>query len=196
MQFLKNTLTIVVLSVTSYSAFAETAPVEVYGKANVSIGMSDTGDGSFSEVKSHASRLGFKGDYQLNDDLQVLYKLEWETDVDGDTGSKTSFEPRNQYVGLKGSFGEVLLGKNDTILKQSQGGVDVFNDDDGDIKKLFKGENRLNSTLTYKSPKFNGFQVGGTYITEGSADGTDGISLAVFYGDKSLKKSSVLHLLP
>jgi predicted porin len=96
---------------------------------------------------------------------------------------------------LKGTFGEVLLGKNDSMLKQSQGKVDLFSDLNGDIKYLWVGENRLNDTLTYKTPKFNGFQLGATYMAEdGDADDDgvidkDAFSVAAMYGDKKLKKS-------
>ena len=77
------------------------------------------------------------------------------------------------------------------MLKQSQGKVDLFNDLNGDIKSLWKGENRMADTVSYKSPKFNDFQVGVTYIAEDSVDAEDGVSVAVFYGDAKLKKSKM-----
>ena len=77
------------------------------------------------------------------------------------------------------------------MLKQSQGKVDLFSDLNGDIKNLWKGENRMADTISYKSPKFNDFSVGVTYIAEDSVDAEDAYSVAVFYGDKKLKKSKV-----
>ena len=173
----------------SLSAFA--ADVDIYGKANLSLQSSDEGEGSFTEVKSNASRIGLKGTHDLGDGLTVIYKAEFQVDLDGDSASGDSITDRNQYVGLAGSFGEILLGKNDTMLKQSQGKVDLFSDLNGDIKSLWKGENRMADTLSYKSPKFNDFQVGVTYIAEDSVDAEDGVSVAVFYGDAKLKKSKV-----
>lgn len=61
----------------------------------------------------------------------------------------------------------------------------------GDIKQLWVGENRLADTLTYMSPKFNGLHLGVTYAAEDEVDGDDASSIALFYGDKSLKKSKV-----
>ncbi|KKL20124.1 hypothetical protein LCGC14_2458570, partial [marine sediment metagenome] len=58
MKFAKSTLLLAVLSGLSCPAFAD---VDVYGKANVSVQSSDDGEGSFSEIKSNASRIGFKG---------------------------------------------------------------------------------------------------------------------------------------
>ena len=184
-----NKIAVVLLSSLSLSAFA--ADVEVYGKANLSLQSSDEGEGSFTEVKSNASRIGLKGSHDLGDGLTVIYKAEFQVDLDGDSAKGDSIADRNQYVGLAGSFGEFLLGKNDTMLKQSQGKVDLFSDLNGDIKNLWKGENRMADTLSYKSPQFNNFQVGVTYIAEDAVDAEDGVSVAVFYGDAKLKKSTV-----
>lgn len=167
------------------------ASIDIYGKANLSIQSSDEGEGSFTEVKSNASRIGFKGQHELSDGLSVIYKAEFQVDMDGDSDKGDSITDRNQYVGLKGSFGEILIGKNDTVTKQSQGKVDLFSDLNGDIKNLWKGENRMGDSITYKTAKFNGFQLGVTYVAEDSVDGDDGTSIALTYGDKALKKSKV-----
>jgi predicted porin len=184
-----NKIAVVLLSSLSLSAFA--ADVEVYGKANISLQSSDEGEGSFTEVKSNASRIGLKGTHELGDGLSVIYKAEFQVDLDGDSAKGDSITDRNQYVGLAGGFGEVLLGKNDTMLKQSQGKVDLFSDLNGDIKSLWKGENRMADTLSYKSPKFSDFQLGVTYIAEDAVDAENGVSVAIFYGDEKLKKSAV-----
>ncbi|MFT5295695.1 MAG: putative porin [Colwellia sp.] len=192
-----STIAAALLSTLSVSAFA--GDVSIYGKANLTVQSSDSEDGSFTEVKSNASRIGFKGGQALDHDLELIFKAEFQVDLDGDSDKGDSITDRNQYLGVKGNFGTVLLGKNDTVLKQSQGKVDLFSDLNGDIKTLWKGENRMSDSITYKSPKFNGFQVGVTYIAEDSIyikeDGEivgkakDGTSIALFYGDKALKKS-------
>jgi len=193
MKFIKSTLALTVLSVFAQPVVADdkTPAVSIYGKANLTMQSSDEGEGSFTEIKSNASRIGFKGTHKLNEDFSVVYKAEFQVDLDGDSAKGDSITDRNQYVGLKGAFGEVLLGKNDTMLKQSQGKVDLFSDLNADIKYLFKGENRMADTLSYKSPKFNGLQLGVTYIAQDSVDEESAYSVAVFYGDKSLKKSKV-----
>lgn len=184
MKLVKRTLAMAVCSILAQPTLA--ANVDIYGRADVSLQSSDSGEGNFSEVKSNASRLGFKGTHKLNEDLEVIYKAEFEVDIDGDG---ETFKARNQYIGLRGDFGEVLLGKNDSMLKQSQGKNDLFSDHNADIKYLWVGENRLNDTLSYKSPTFNGFQLGATYMVEDEVDGKDAFSIAALYGDKKLKKS-------
>ncbi|NQZ07440.1 MAG: porin [Algicola sp.] len=168
-------------------AFA--ADVTVYGKANVSFQSADEGGERFTELKSNASRFGIKGDLKLDDGLTVVYKYEMQIDLADEAGEK-NLKSRNQYVGLKGSFGEILLGRNDTMLKQSQGKTDLFNDYEADFKRTWKGENRVGDSITYKTNKFNNFQLGVTYVTEDEAAGQDGISAALMYGDKNLKKTN------
>lgn len=185
MKLVKNTIALTLCTILAQPALA--ANVDIYGRADVSLQSSDSGEGNFSEIKSNASRIGFKGAHKLNDDLEVIYKAEFEVDIDGDGDA---FKSRNQYIGLKGGFGEVLLGKNDSMLKQSQGKADLFSDLNADIKYLWVGENRLSDTVTYKTPKFNGFQLGATYKAEDEVDGKDAFSVAALYGDKKLKKSN------
>ena len=146
MKFTNKALLIAMFSTTAIPAMA--ASVDIYGRADISVQSSDEGEGKFTEIKSNASRLGFKGTHELSEGLSVVYKAEFEVDMDGD--SDEFWKARNQYIGLSGAFGEVLLGKNDTMLKQSQGKVDIFSDYNGDIKYLWVGENRLSDTLSYK----------------------------------------------
>jgi predicted porin len=186
MKLSNNIIAVAILSAVSVPALA--ADVSIYGKANVTVQSSDDGDGSYTEVKSNASRIGFKGTHELEEGLEVVYKAEFEVDIDGDGDT---FKGRNQYIGLRGAFGEVLLGKNDTVLKQSQGKVDLFSDLNGDIKNLWAGENRMADTVTYKSPKFSGLQFGLTYIAEDSTDGDNAYSMSLAYGDAKLKKSDI-----
>ncbi|MEJ6475807.1 porin [Pseudoalteromonas piscicida] len=190
---MKLTKTALALSLLSAFTFQANAEVDVYGKANVSVQSSDDGAGSVTEIKSNASRFGFKGAEKLDSGLEVIYKLEFQVDVsDADSkGDKDNITARNQYVGLKGNFGEVVIGRNDTALKQSQGKIDQFNDLEGDIKVLFKGENRLGDSISYKSPSFNGFKVLGSFIAEDSEEGENGFSTALTYGDAGLKESTI-----
>lgn len=191
MNFVKSSLCIALASGLSFSAFAD---VDVYGKANVTVQSSDDGEGSFTEIKSNASRFGLKGSEKITDGLEAVYKFEFQVDV-SDADSKgdndDNISARNQYVGLKGAYGQVVVGRNDTALKQSQGKLDLFNDLEGDIKNVFKGENRLGDSITYTSKSYEGFKVLATFIAEDDVDADNGYSMAVTYGDAALKKSAV-----
>jgi len=161
-------------------------PLTVYGKINVSAQSSDDGAGQFSELKSNASRFGVKGDYKLENDLTLIYQLEWEVDLTDEANEK-NIKARDQFIGLTGSFGTIKAGRNDTALKLSQGKMDLFNDYEADIKTLWKGENRMSNSLAYITPKFAGFSLMVSHIMEDSEKGQDGQSVALMYGDESLK---------
>lgn len=163
------------------------ADLDVYGKVNVSLQSSDKGDGSDTELKSNASRLGFKGSQKLDSGLTIVYKYEMQIDVTGDNDKGDNISARSQYIGLKGDFGQILLGRNDTVFKKSQGKFDLFNDYNADIKKLWKGDNRLSDSITYYSPKVSGVQFGLSYILDEEKDDS-ATSVSVTYGDKALKK--------
>lgn len=163
-------------------------PVTVYGQLNVSAQSSDEGDGRFSELKSNASRFGLKGDFVLEHGLTLVYQLEWAVDL-ADVGGSENITSRNQYVGLRGNFGEVRLGRHDTALKDAQGKIDLFNDYEADVKALWRGEVRASDSVTYYTPTFNGFGAQITYVMEDAADAEDALSASVYYGDENLKDS-------
>ena len=171
------------------AASVQADPVTVYGQLNVSAQSSDEGEGRFSELKSNSSRFGLKGDYELEDGLKLVYQLEWAVDL-ADVSGAENITARNQYVGLAGNFGEVRLGRHDTALKDAQGKIDLFSDYEADVKALWKGEVRASDSITYLSPKFNGFGLHVTYVMEDAADAEDAISASVYYGDEALKDSN------
>ncbi|MCE9678101.1 porin [Shewanella sp. AS1] len=178
------------ISVTTVSAQAA-EPLTVYGKLNVTAQSNDVDDEATTTIQSNASRFGVKGDFELSSDLQAFYTVEYEVNT-GDE-AKENFLARNQFVGLKGGFGAFSVGRNDTMLKVSQGKVDQFNDLSGDLKNLFKGENRIEQTATYITPSFGDFKVGVTYAAEGAASqyAQDGFSVAAMYGDAKLKNTPI-----
>jgi predicted porin len=161
--------------------------IDFYGKLNISLQATEEKGESFNELKSNASRVGVKGKYHLDGGLTAIYKLEWQVNVDDD--SKDTLTARNQWVGVKGGFGEVTVGRSDTTLKVSQGKFDLFNDYEGDLKNLFIGENRVTDALTYKSPKFSNVQFLASYILSEDKDLDDPYSVGVAFGDMSLKKT-------
>ena len=138
-------------------AFAD-APT-VYGKVNVTVESydndpeGDAGDYDQWEVNSNASRLGVKGKEKISDNLTAVYKAEFEMSVDDGKKDDQTFTQRNIYGGLKGGFGEVIVGKFDTPTKKAQNKVDLFNDMQlGDIKNVIVGEERTSNTIQYTTP--------------------------------------------
>ena len=135
---------------------AANGPIDgkLYGKINVAVVNSDSGSTDTWKLNSNASRIGLKGSSQISEGLSVFYKTEFEVDVDGDGDV---FKQRNIYAGIKGQYGSLLAGKNDTPTKQAQKKIDLFNDSVGDIKKTFAGENRMSNIVAYTTPKYGNF---------------------------------------
>ena len=178
-----------VILICSATAMLATAPFaaangpidgKLYGKINLSVV-----DSEGWALNSNASRIGLKGSTQASEGLNVFYKTEFEVDVDGDGDV---FKQRNIYAGVKGSFGSVLAGKNDTPTKLAQKKIDLFNDLEGDIKKTFAGENRMSNIVAYTTPKYGNFSA--TYaVMPGEEDGgslSDATSYSVNYSKDGL----------
>lgn len=111
-------------------------------------------------LESTGSRLGVQGDFDASSSLTVFYRLEYGIDVDNGTNSNgRELSQRNIFGGLRGSWGSILAGKNDTPLKTLQTNtvlrtdIDRFNDSPlGDIGTYIVGENRPDNVIQYTSP--------------------------------------------
>jgi predicted porin len=159
------------------------AEISIYGKANVSFEMVNDGEESFTELLSNASRIGFKGSEKINDNLEAIYQLEYETYFDdGDVNGDRTFGQRNIFVGVKGGFGQVIGGNFDTPLKSIQGKVDVFNDLRGDIGRMITtNETRTSDSVMYSTPSLGGFAAHASYISSEEDEVDDGKSAAVSF---------------
>lgn len=135
-------------------ALADKGPI-VYGKVNVSYENQDNDVEDAWKLQSNASRIGVKGDLDLDvNQLKAVYKAEFEISVDDGDKSGQVFAQRNIYGGFAhDTMGTLIAGNFDTPLKVSQGKVDQFNDLQGDIKNIMAGENRVSNIVQYSTPK-------------------------------------------
>ncbi|MBV7317563.1 porin [Shewanella sp. NIFS-20-20] len=188
--FTKTLIASALTSLTLASAQAAD-PITVYGKLNVTAQYDDINGDSTNTIQSNASRFGVKGAYEISSDLEAFYTIEYEVDTGSD--SSDNFKARNQFIGLRGDFGALSVGRNDTLLKVSQGKIDQFNDLSGDMKNLFKGDNRMAQTATYLTPSLSGLTLGVTYVAQDDAAQMDknGFSVAAMYGDSKLKSTPI-----
>ena len=147
-------LGLVALASLSFSIFSE--PI-VYGKLWLTFEFQDREVGRESNLVSNASRVGIKGNLDFASSLKGIYQIEYEIDpVHGkaDRSRGRSFKQRDSFIGLKGSYGTLFLGKHDTTFKESQGKIDLFNDLAADIKNLLHGEDRMTDFVGYITPTF------------------------------------------
>jgi predicted porin len=139
----KKLLAIAVGSAMVAAATTATAGDEptFYAKIHVSIdsmdngGTGDAADGIF--VSSNSSRLGIKGAVDLDGGLKAVYKYEMSTNY----ASKGSVAgDRNAYLGLKGGFGQFVVGRHDMPFKTVGRKADLFGDTIGDNRQVARGK--------------------------------------------------------
>ncbi|MES3008348.1 MAG: porin [Pseudomonadota bacterium] len=129
-----------------------------YGRINITAVHNQPKDhGSDSEFVSNASRIGLQGTLPVTEGLEVVYQAEYQVNPDNRPFDNKTLTQRNTYLGIKGGFGTLLAGRNDTPTKLLQNRIDLFNDLDGDIRTLVVAENRPNDVAHYISPEIGGF---------------------------------------
>jgi predicted porin len=181
---------------TAFAAPAVMADATLYGQMNMWLTKTDA-DNSAMSVESYATKFGIKGSNDLGDGLKAVYGLEFQVDaakdgkftatttndhediLEGDelttstSVSSTAITNRNQFVGLAGGFGTVMLGHMDSPMKSAMGKVAIMEDTAGDMSygiAKIAGEDRIAQSVTYVSPKFEGVQVA---LQSGENDATD-----------------------
>ena len=167
----------------SYQANAD---INFYGKINVSLEDVDSKTSDETEFKNNASRVGVKGSYDLSSGLKLSFQIEEEidpTDLRAD-GDKV-FKERNTFIAARGDFGKLYAGTHDTVFKQSQLKIDLFNDTRADIKYILRGENRMDSFIGYTSPDLiDGLNLTVNSIRQSSGNGE---SMALRYSKNNMK---------
>lgn len=157
-----------------------------YGKLHVSIdsmdngGTGDAADGLF--VSSNSSRLGIKGAVDLDGGLKAVYKYEMSTNY----SSKGAVEgDRNAYVGLKGGFGQFVVGRHDMPMKTVGRKADLFGDTIGDTRQVARGKvggddyaARQNNVMMYTN-KFGAVGVKAMYSPEETGKDNANMGLGV-----------------
>ena len=217
--FTKNAAVAAMLTAMATPAMSADMPT-VYGKAHVSFGSvsEDTGTKvSATAVSSHASRFGVKGDIATDGDTKIIYKFEWQvdmTDVSADstavTGTDTDTVPdgqlnevsakdsnhiksRNMYVGLKGGWGEVRVGRDDSPYKGSgKKNVEHLSDTWADFNNIIdKGQDTRNDNSIGYWNKVGPGKLGVQYAAGDDAVDKDnlGQSMSIAY-DMSIDKLS------
>lgn len=161
----------------------------LYGKFHGSIDFADNGTDSSMFVSSNSSRLGVKGHEDLGNGLTAVYQVESSIDFSGDNDS--ALAGRNTYVGLKGGFGMVMMGRHDTPFKLVSRKFDLFGDQIGDSRAILRRtanrvlgygwDERPSNVLAYGTPKFGDFSALIAWVPQEEATGINVVSLNGFW---------------
>ncbi len=194
MQHKKALIAAAITAALAVSANAS-AEATVYGKihtsvASVSQDVAGTKN-SATQIKSNASRLGFKASTDVGDGLTFIGQLEMEIDYAGDTTKSSAdlLKSRNTFVGVKGGFGTVLVGVHDTPHKMSTAKLDPFADTYADYNNIITVDNRLGNVLAYVNQFGSVGLAAAYYAGNDSVTGEnkgDATSIMVNYDEKPL----------
>ena len=200
----KVILTASVLTMSSLSVMAAESP-SIYGRLDLSVTHSELSSTVYSGtsgvnvgesgtyLENNSSNIGVKGKSSLNDDINIIYKMEFGVNNTSNRANDSSkvFSARNSYLGVETAYGTLLVGRNDTVFKTAEGKVDIFGTTNADINQLVAGQTRSADGLWYYSPKLFGLiDFNATYLMQDNYDADDSLyALSTTIGDKELKKS-------
>jgi predicted porin len=192
---------------------AAQADTILYGSARVSVDYNDdettdpfNSDGNW-DVVNNSSRLGVLGTEDLGGGLSAVYQYEFGVDLT-EGGNLQGNRPK--FVGLKGNFGTVTLGTQETPYYHVAGIIDIFNTDKSLGGTAFLGGSfngftlnptndrdlgdgslfRLENSLYYITPDFNGFTGEAMLVMNGSSNESQGYSDGVDLWNIAVKYSN------
>jgi len=104
--------------------FADSSNVTLYGRIHQAVehntrdvnGAVPASAGNGTNIADYSSRLGVRGVEDLGGGLSAIFAYEFGVDTDGLTaavGNPSPMSTRHAYLGMKGSFGTVVLGSQD-----------------------------------------------------------------------------------
>jgi predicted porin len=157
----KSLLALAVLTTASGGASAQSG-VTVYGVVDMGLKVENAGAGTYLGLDSgnqSGSRLGFKGNEDLGGGLKANFVLEagFLADTGANAATGVSFN-RQSYVSLAGGFGEVKLGRINTVVYSNAAVFDPFGDAlAGDSARIFNySGSRTDNTVNYSFNAANG----------------------------------------
>ena len=163
----KSLIALAALATVATAAQAQSS-VTIYGIVDAGIARTNS-DANGNSVTGMAngglatSRLGFRGTEDLGSGLKANFVLEAEFLADNGSQASTAeaLFARQSTVGLEGSFGRVDLGRINSGSYALQAKFDPMgaNNIGGIIATSQIGQVRVENSVTYTSPSFNGLQV-------------------------------------
>ncbi len=120
MKFKTTAIAMAVAGIVAAPIAVQAGADEIYASARVGLKYTDTGGKADFDVKSFASRFGARGETDLGNGLTGFGRYEWGVDfnggntfndTDGEEQTVDNITTRHRYVGLKGDWGSVLIGR-------------------------------------------------------------------------------------
>lgn len=186
------TNTLYLISTNAYSD----GPIDgdIYGRMNVSYQHEkNEADGDVWKLASNASRLGFKGKSLVDNQIKIVYQIEYGVEVDDGDKNGQTISQRDTFIGIAGAWGKLIAGRITIPFKEAKGNIDRFNDLQGELGKIIDGEERINNIVQYSSENLLGALVSTIAIVPGentkdsNKNGpADGVSGSLVFDNKKL----------
>ena len=141
-----------------------------YGHAHVSANLVDDSEDTNLGLSSNSSRLGLKGKMALDQGYTVFYQAEWHVGLSGEK----DWGQRNRFLGMKGEFGQLRLGRIDTPVKKLGRSVDLFwSSQLGENRSLTAKsgfDSRYNNGIVYSKKMGDYIKLTGAYYADAKDD--------------------------
>ena len=173
--------TLIALALASLST-ASMADVILYGQikggVETTFGNKFGGDknpGTTTQIVDYGSRIGFKGHEHLTDNLDAIWQVESKVDIGG--GSNRTFNTRDSFIGLKGGFGTVKVGYQQTPVHELNGKLDQweYSSPVAGLGTFTRGTDasRRATAISYETPDLSGFSAKAYYSFSEQYNGED-----------------------
>jgi len=161
---------------------------DIYGYVHLSVDNLSDGDESSIYVSSNTSRIGFRGDLELENGMIFFWQIENHVNFD-EIGKE--FASRASFAGIAGDFGKVYFGREETPFKIINRKVDLFSNYIGDTRNIAgvggNGFNqRVGNAIAYKTPDLEGINGSLVVVPEEGEDDTSLISASILYMKDSI----------
>ena len=179
--------TLIALALASLST-ASMADVILYGQIKGGVETTfgnklgqDKNKATTTQIVDYGSRIGFKGHEHLTDNLDAIWQVESKVDIGG--GSGRTFGTRDSFIGLKGGFGTVKVGYQQTPIKELNGKLDQWEYDSSvaGLGTFTRGTDasRRATAVSYETPDLSGFTAKAYYSPSEQENGESTDALGV-----------------
>lgn len=161
-----------------HTAYADSGNVNISGWIESDVYVDHNGDYNEGLKIDIDGRLNFTGTEDLGNGLSTIWQIGSKVSEDG-----KQIGTNDTFIGLKGSFGQVRLGKMLTPYYEivdwplSAGGMGKIMDNGDPLKtsggyETWKNGDRVDNSIRYDSPDFGGFSASAMYYTAENKNST------------------------
>jgi hypothetical protein len=158
--------------------------INFYGSLRPTFGVTSSDTEDSWDVGDALSRIGIGAEHKLSNGMTGFAKGEFKVQIQGDAHFG---DARKAYVGIKGDFGRVAIGKQDTTqFAIIAGPVDIFNRSASPLAYDDVSPFRQQEMISYRKSfgNFN-FRIEGQFKGESDIEGSDLVNGGVQYTSDS-----------